>query len=418
MYKDIIDTIGYVEKVDPELGAAMDRELGRQRQNIELIASENIVSPAVMAAMGSVLTNKYAEGYPGHRYYGGCQFVDEVEQIAIDRACKLFGAKYANVQPHSGAQANLAVYFALLNVGDTVMGMDLSQGGHLTHGSPVNMSGKNYNFVSYGVSAEDGRIDYAALAKQVAKVRPKLIVAGASAYPRAIDFEKLAEITHGYGAMLMVDMAHIAGLVAGGQHQSPVPYADVVTTTTHKTLRGPRGGLILTNNEYLIKRINSAIFPGTQGGPLEHVIAAKAVCFGEALKPEFKEYARKIVENAKALEAELTARGVKLVSGGTDNHLLLIDLTDEDCTGKELEHNLDEVHITANKNTVPGEKRSPFVTSGVRIGTPAVTTRGMGVEEMKIIADCIADCIFDFAAKKDDIAKRVADLTARFPLYE
>ena len=418
MYKDIIDTIGYVEKVDPELGAAMGRELGRQRQNIELIASENIVSPAVMAAMGSVLTNKYAEGYPGHRYYGGCQFVDEVEQIAIDRACKLFGTKYANVQPHSGAQANLAVYFALLNVGDTVMGMDLSQGGHLTHGSPVNMSGKNYNFVSYGVSAEDGRIDYAALAKQVAKVRPKLIVAGASAYPRAIDFEKLAEIAHGYGAMLMVDMAHIAGLVAGGQHQSPVPYADVVTTTTHKTLRGPRGGLILTNNEYLIKRINSAIFPGTQGGPLEHVIAAKAVCFGEALKPEFKEYARKIVENAKALEAELTARGVKLVSGGTDNHLLLIDLTDEDCTGKELEHNLDEVHITANKNTVPGEKRSPFVTSGVRIGTPAVTTRGMGVEEMKIIADCIADCIFDFAAKKDDIAKRVADLTAKFPLYE
>ncbi len=418
MYKDIIDTIGYVEKVDPELGAAMDRELGRQRQNIELIASENIVSPAVMAAMGSVLTNKYAEGYPGHRYYGGCQFVDQVEQIAIDRACKLFGAKYANVQPHSGAQANLAVYFALLNVGDTVMGMDLSQGGHLTHGSPVNMSGKNYNFVSYGVSAEDGRIDYAALAKQVAKVRPKLIVAGASAYPRAIDFEKLAEIAHGYGAMLMVDMAHIAGLVAGGQHQSPVPYADVVTTTTHKTLRGPRGGLILTNNEYLIKRINSAIFPGTQGGPLEHVIAAKAVCFGEALKPEFKEYARKIVENAKALEAELTARSVKLVSGGTDNHLLLIDLTDEDCTGKELEHNLDEVHITANKNTVPGEKRSPFVTSGVRIGTPAVTTRGMGVEEMKIIADCIADCIFDFAAKKDDIAKRVADLTAKFPLYE
>mgnify|MGYP004650479185 FL=1 len=418
MYKDIIDTIGYVEKVDPELGAAMDRELGRQRQNIELIASENIVSPAVMAAMGSVRTNKYAEGDPGHRYYGGCQFGDEVEQIAIDRACKLFGAKYANVQPHSGAQANLAVYFALLNVGDTVMGMDLSQGGHLTHGSPVNMSGKNYNFVSYGVSAEDGRIDYAALAKQVAKVRPKLIVAGASAYPRAIDFEKLAEIAHGYGAMLMVDMAHIAGLVAGGQHQSPVPYADVVTTTTHKTLRGPRGGLILTNNEYLIKRINSAIFPGTQGGPLEHVIAAKAVCFGEALKPEFKEYARKIVENAKALEAELTARGVKLVSGGTDNHLLLIDLTNEDCTGKELEHNLDEVHITANKNTVPGEKRSPFVTSGVRIGTPAVTTRGMGVEEMKIIADCIADCIFDFAAKKDDIAKRVADLTAKFPLYE
>ena len=418
MYKDIIDTIGFVERYDPELGAAMQRELGRQRQNIELIASENIVSPAVMAAMGSVLTNKYAEGYPGHRYYGGCQYVDQVEQIAIDRACKLFGAKYANVQPHSGAQANLAVYFALLNVGDTVMGMDLSQGGHLTHGSPVNMSGKNYNFVSYGVSAEDGRIDYAALAKQVAKVRPKLLVAGASAYPRAIDFEKLAEIAHGYGAMLMVDMAHIAGLVAGGQHQSPVPYADVVTTTTHKTLRGPRGGLILTNNEYIIKRINSAIFPGTQGGPLEHVIAAKAVCFGEALKPEFKEYARKIVENAKALEAELTARGVKLVSGGTDNHLLLIDLTDEDCTGKELEHNLDEVHITANKNTVPGEKRSPFVTSGVRIGTPAVTTRGMGPDEMKVIADCIADCVFDFANKKDAVASKVEELTKKFPLYE
>ena len=416
MYKDIIDTIGFVEH--PELGAAMQRELGRQRQNIELIASENIVSPAVMAAMGSVLTNKYAEGYPGHRYYGGCQYVDQVEQIAIDRACKLFGAKYANVQPHSGAQANLAVYFALLNVGDTVMGMDLSQGGHLTHGSPVNMSGKNYNFVSYGVSAEDGRIDYAALAKQVAKVRPKLLIAGASAYPRAIDFEKLAEIAHGYGAMLMVDMAHIAGLVAGGQHQSPVPYADVVTTTTHKTLRGPRGGLILTNNEYIIKRINSAIFPGTQGGPLEHVIAAKAVCFGEALKPEFKEYARKIVENAKALEAGLTARGVKLVSGGTDNHLLLIDLTDEDCTGKELEHNLDEVHITANKNTVPGEKRSPFVTSGVRIGTPAVTTRGMGPDEMKMIADCIADCVFDFASKKDEVASKVEELTKKFPLYE
>ena len=417
MYKDMINTVGFVAEQDPALGAAMDRELTRQRQNIELIASENIVSPAVMAAMGSVLTNKYAEGYPGHRYYGGCQFVDEVETIAIQRACELFGAKYANVQPHSGAQANLAVYFALLNVGDTVMGMDLSQGGHLTHGSPVNMSGKNYNFVSYGVG-EDGRIDYAAMAKQVAKVRPKLLVAGASAYPRAIDFEKLAEIAHGYGAMLMVDMAHIAGLVAGGYHQNPVPYADVVTTTTHKTLRGPRGGLILTNNEYLIKRINSAIFPGTQGGPLEHVIAAKAVCFGEALKPEFKEYARKIVENAAAMADELTARGVKLVSGGTDNHLLLIDLSDEACTGKELEHNLDEVHITANKNTVPGEKRSPFVTSGVRVGTPAVTTRGMGVAEMKIIADCIADCVFDFAAKKDEVAAKVAELTARFPLYE
>ena len=417
MYKDMMDTIGFVSQADPVLGAAMNRELSRQRANIELIASENIVSPAVMAAMGSVLTNKYAEGYPSHRYYGGCQYVDEVENLAIERACQLFGAKYANVQPHSGAQANLAVYFALLDVGDTVMGMDLSQGGHLTHGSPVNMSGKNYNFVSYGVD-ENGFIDYVALAKQVAKVRPKLLVAGASAYPRAIDFEKLAEIAHGYGAMLMVDMAHIAGLVAGGVHQNPVPYADVVTTTTHKTLRGPRGGLILTNNEYLAKRINSAIFPGTQGGPLEHIIAAKAVCFGEALQPSFKEYAQKIVANAQALASALNERGVKLVSGGTDNHLMLIDLTDEDCTGKELEHNLDEVHITANKNTVPGEKRSPFVTSGVRLGTPAVTTRGMGPDEMRIIADCIADCIFDFAGKKDDVAARVAELTARFPLYE
>ena len=417
MYKDMMDTIGFVSQADPVLGAAMNRELSRQRANIELIASENIVSPAVMAAMGSVLTNKYAEGYPSHRYYGGCQYVDEVENLAFERACQLFGAKYANVQPHSGAQANLAVYFALLDVEDTVMGMDLSQGGHLTHGSPVNMSGKNYNFVSYGVD-ENGFIDYAALAKQVAKVRPKLLVAGASAYPRAIDFEKLAEIAHGYGAMLMVDMAHIAGLVAGGVHQNPVPYADVVTTTTHKTLRGPRGGLILTNNEYLAKRINSAIFPGTQGGPLEHIIAAKAVCFGEALQPSFKEYAQKIMANAQALASALNERGVKLVSGGTDNHLMLIDLTDEDCTGKELEHNLDEVHITANKNTVPGEKRSPFVTSGVRLGTPAVTTRGMGPDEMRIIADCIADCIFDFAGKKDDVAARVAELTARFPLYE
>ena len=417
MYQDLLDTIGFVQAADPEVGAAMGREMGRQRQNIELIASENIVSPAVMAAMGSVLTNKYAEGYPGHRYYGGCQFVDEVERIAIDRACKLFGAKYANVQPHSGAQANLAVYFALLNVGDTVMGMDLSQGGHLTHGSPVNMSGKNYNFVAYGVD-DNGFIDYAALAKQVAKVRPKMLVAGASAYPRAIDFEKLAEIAHGYGAMLMVDMAHIAGLVAGGAHQNPVPYADVVTTTTHKTLRGPRGGLILTNNEYIAKRINSAIFPGTQGGPLEHIIAAKAVCFGEALQPAFAQYAHDIVTNAAALADGLLARGVKLVSGGTDNHLMLVDLSDVDCTGKELEHNLDEVHITANKNTVPGEKRSPFVTSGVRLGTPAVTTRGMGPAEMKIIADCVADCIFDFEAKREEVAARVRELTDRFPLYE
>ena len=417
MYQDMMDTIGFVAGQDPELAEAMQRELVRQRQNIELIASENIVSPAVMAAMGTVLTNKYAEGYPAHRYYGGCAYVDQVEQIAIDRACKLFGSKFANVQPHSGAQANLAVYFALLEVGDTILGMDLAAGGHLTHGSPVNMSGKNYHFVPYGVNA-DGYLDYDALRQLAREVKPKMIVAGASAYPRAIKFDVLADIAHEVGAYLMVDMAHIAGLVAGGAHQSPVPYADVVTTTTHKTLRGPRGGLILTNNEELAKKINKAVFPGTQGGPLEHVIAAKAVCFGEALRPEFKEYARKIVENAQVLADALTARGVKLVSGGTDNHLMLIDLSDEECTGKELEHNLDEVHITANKNSVPGEKRSPFVTSGVRIGTPAVTTRDFGPEEMKVIADCIADCIFDFENKKDQVAARVAELTARFPLYE
>ena len=407
----------FVTAFDPELGRMIEAEYKRQARNIELIASENIVSEAVMAAMGSVLTNKYAEGYPGKRYYGGCECVDEVENLAIHRVCQLFGAKYANVQPHSGAQANMAVYQALCKPGDTVLGMSLDNGGHLTHGSPVNMSGKNYHFVSYGVN-EDGVIDYAALEKQVKTVRPKLVVAGASAYPRAIDFEKLAEIAHGYGAYLMVDMAHIAGLVAGGYHQSPVPYADVVTTTTHKTLRGPRGGLILTNNAVLAKRINSAVFPGTQGGPLEHVIAAKAVCFGEALKPEFKEYARKIVENAQAMAAELQARGVKLVSGGTDNHLMLLDLREEECTGKELEARLDSVHITANKNTVPGETRSPFVTSGVRLGTPAVTTRGMGPAEMKIIADCIADCIWHYDEKRDDISARVLALTKAFPLYE
>jgi glycine hydroxymethyltransferase len=417
MYKEMQDSIGLLRTADPEIAEAMGRELTRQRQNIELIASENIVSPAVMAAMGSVLTNKYAEGLPGKRYYGGCAYVDQVENIAIQRACELFGAKYANVQPHSGAQANLAVYFALLNLGDTVMGMDLSQGGHLTHGSPVNMSGKNYKFVSYGVN-EDGVLDYVALEKAVRTVRPRMIVAGASAYPRAIDFAKLAEIAHGYGAYLMVDMAHIAGLVAGGYHQNPVPYADVVTTTTHKTLRGPRGGLILTNNPVIAKRINSAVFPGTQGGPLEHIIAAKAVCFKEALQPEFKEYARKIVENAQALAAQLTARGVKLVSGGTDNHLMLVDLRDEECTGKELEARLDAIHITANKNTVPGETRSPFVTSGVRLGTPAVTTRGMGPAEMVIIADCIADCIWHFDEKKDELSARVLALTEQFPLYE
>ena len=417
MYESMLDTIGAVALQDPEVAAAMSRELTRQRQNIELIASENIVSPAVMAAMGSILTNKYAEGYPGKRYYGGCVHVDEVEQIAIDRACKLFGACFANVQPHSGAQANLAVYFALLELGDTVLGMDLNQGGHLTHGSPVNMSGKNYHFISYGVN-DHGFIDYDKVADIVKETKPKLVVAGASAYPRAIDFEKIAEISHRYGALLMVDMAHIAGLVAAGCHQNPVPYADVVTTTTHKTLRGPRGGLILTNNEELSKKINKAIFPGTQGGPLEHVIAAKAVCFGEALHPSFKTYGEKIIKNAKALAQGLMDRNIKLVSGGTDNHLMLVDLTDESCTGKELEHNLDEVHITANKNTVPGEKRSPFVTSGLRLGTPAVTTRGMGEAEMDVIAGCIADCVFDFASKKADILDRVDALVKKFPLYE
>ena len=417
MYQDMLDTIGFVAKQDEELAEAMQRELSRQRQNIELIASENIVSPAVMAAMGTVLTNKYAEGYPQHRYYGGCAYVDQVEQIAIDRACKLFGAKFANVQPHSGAQANLAVYFALLNVGDTVLGMDLSAGGHLTHGSAVNMSGKNYHFVSYGVN-EEGYLDYDALRVQAKEVKPKMIAAGASAYPRSIRFDLLADIAKEVGAYLMVDMAHIAGLVAGGVHQNPMPYADVVTTTTHKTLRGPRGGLILTNNEELAKKINKAVFPGTQGGPLEHVIAAKAVCFGEALKPEFAVYAQKVVENAKALAEALTARGVKLVSGGTDNHLMLIDLSEEACTGKELEQKLDEVCITANKNSVPGEKRSPFITSGVRIGTPAVTTRGFGVKEMQVIADCIADCIQDFEGKKEQVNARVAELIQAFPLYE
>ena len=417
MYKEMIDTIGFVAGQDPELAAARERELARQRQNIELIASENIVSPAVMAAMGSVLTNKYAEGYPAHRYYGGCACVDEVENIAIERACRLFVAKFANVQPHSGAQANLGVYFALLELGDTILGMDLAAGGHLTHGSPVNMSGKNYNFVAYGVDG-NGFIDYEALRRQALEVRPRMIVAGASAYPRAIKFDVLADIAHEAGALLMVDMAHIAGLVAGGAHMSPIPYADVVTTTTHKTLRGPRGGMILTNNEEIAKKVNKAIFPGTQGGPLEHIIASKAVCFGEALKPEFKTYARNIVTNARALADGLQSRGLKLVSGGTDNHMMLIDLSELDCTGKELEHNLDEVHITANKNSVPGEKRSPFITSGLRVGTPAVTTRGFGAAEMDVIAGCIADCVFDFEGRKADVAARVAELVRRFPLYE
>ena len=417
MYKDMMDTIGMVNAADPELGAAMERELTRQRENIELIASENIVSPAVMAAMGSVLTNKYAEGLPGKRYYGGCVYVDEVENIAIQRACQLFGAKYANVQPHSGAQANLAVYFALLELGDTVMGMDLSQGGHLTHGSPVNMSGKNYHFISYGVGA-DGVIDYAELEKQVRKVRPKMLVAGASAYPRAIDFEKLAEIAHGYGAYLMVDMAHIAGLVAGGQHQSPVPYADVVTTTTHKTLRGPRGGMLLCNDEAIAKKLNSAIFPGSQGGPLEHIIAAKAVALGEALKPEFKTYQQQIVKNAAVLAQTIMEGGLDLVSGGTDNHLMLVDLRPAHLTGKEMEHRLDEVYITVNKNAIPNDPQKPFVTSGIRVGTPAVTTRGLQPADMDTIAQAMYLAASDFENKAEEIRESVCELCEKYPLYE
>ena len=415
--KTNIAALDYLNSYDPAVGEAMTAELKRQRRNLELIASENIVSPAVMAAMGSVLTNKYAEGYSGKRYYGGCQCVDVVEDIAVERACKLFGAKYANVQPHSGAQANTAVYFALLKPGDTVMGMSLDAGGHLTHGSPVNLSGKYFNFVPYGVN-DEGYIDYEALYKQANKCRPRLIVAGASAYPRAIDFEKLSEIAKAVGAYLMVDMAHIAGLVAAGCHQSPVPYADVVTTTTHKTLRGPRGGLILTNNEYIAKKINSAIFPGTQGGPLMHTIAAKAVCFDEALKPEFKEYGAKIVSNCKALAEGLLKRGNKLVSGGTDNHVLLMDLRDTGVTGKELEARLDECYITVNKNTIPGEPLSPFVTSGVRIGTAAVTTRGLNEEDMDKIAEYITLVLNDFENSADKVRAGVEEICKKYPLYE
>lgn len=413
----MLDTIGFVENVDKEVGEAMNTELARQRRNLELIASENIVSPAVMAAMGSVLTNKYAEGYPGKRYYGGCEYVDVVENIAIQRACQLFGAKYANVQPHSGAQANTAVYFALLTPGDTVMGMSLADGGHLTHGSPVNLSGKYFNFVSYGLD-ENGFIDYGAFEKQAAEVKPKLIVAGASAYPRIIDFERISKIAKSVGAYFMVDMAHIAGLVASGQHPSPVPYADIVTTTTHKTLRGPRGGLILTNDEALAKKINSAIFPGTQGGPLMHVIAGKAVCFGEALKPEFKAYGEQIVKNAQALAKGLLARGFNLVSGGTDNHLMLVDLRPFGITGKELEKKLDEVYITVNKNAIPNDPEKPFVTSGVRIGTAAVTTRGLVEEDMEVIAECIYLTASDFDNKADEIRAKVTEICKKYPLYE
>ncbi len=418
MYNDLIDTIGYVESVDPEVGKAMNAELARQRRNLELIASENIVSPAVMAAMGSVLTNKYAEGYPGKRYYGGCECVDVVENIAIERAKELFGAKFANVQPHSGAQANTAAYFAVLKPGDTVLGMSLADGGHLTHGSPVNLSGKYFNFVSYGLDDTTETINYDTVQKLAEEHQPKLIVAGASAYPRAIDFKRLSEIAKSVGALFMVDMAHIAGLVAAGLHQSPVPYADITTTTTHKTLRGPRGGLILTNDEALAKKINSAIFPGTQGGPLMHTIAAKAVCFGEALKPEFKEYQRKIVENAKALSEGLLKRGFNLVSGGTDNHLMLVDLRPFNITGKELEHRLDEVYITVNKNAIHNDPEKPFVTSGIRIGTPAVTTRGLGVEEMEKIAEYIYLCATDFENKANEIRAGVTAICEKYPLYK
>lgn len=417
MYSDYYDSIAKVAETDKEVADAMALELKRQRENIELIASENLVSPQVMAAMGSVLTNKYAEGLPGKRYYGGCQYVDIVENIAIKRACELFGAQYANVQPHSGAQANTAVYLALLKPGDTVMGMSLDNGGHLTHGSPANISGKYFNFVPYGVN-DEGFIDLDAFAKRVNKVKPKLIVAGASAYPRAIDFKTMAEIAHANGSMFMVDMAHIAGLVAAGLHQNPVPYADVVTTTTHKTLRGPRGGLILCNNPYLIKKLNSAVFPGTQGGPLMHVIAGKAVCFGEALKPEFKEYSQKIIDNAQALAKWLTSRGLNLVSGGTDNHLVLLSLIGTGVTGKELEARLDDVHITLNKNTVPNEPLSPFVTSGVRIGTPAATTRGLNEADFEKIAEFIYLAVTDFENKKDYITNGVAEICAKYPLYE
>jgi glycine hydroxymethyltransferase len=406
-----------VKNADPQVYAAMADELNRQRTHLEFIASENFVSPAVMAAMGSHLTNKYAEGYPGKRYYGGCQYVDVVEELARERACALFGADHANVQPHSGAQANMAVYFAMLTPGDTIMGMNLSHGGHLTHGSPVNMSGKYFNIVPYGVSQEDETIDYDELARIAHQCKPKLIVAGASAYPRVIDFARFRQIADEVGALLMVDMAHIAGLVAAGEHPSPVPYADFVTTTTHKTLRGPRGGMILCKEEYA-KKIDSAIFPGTQGGPLMHVIAGKAVCLKEAMSDEFKAYQHQIVLNAQALAQGLTARGVKLVSGGTDNHLMLVNLTGRKLTGKKLEALLDDANITANKNTVPFETRSPFITSGVRLGTPAVTTRGLKQDDLALCANLIADCIEGGEEAVGAVREQVLALCAKYPLYQ
>ena len=413
----LMDTL---KQSDPEIAKEIDLELNRQRTKLELIASENIVSKAVMEAQGSVLTNKYAEGYPGKRYYGGCEYVDVVEQLAIDRAKKLFGAAYANVQPHSGAQANMAVFFSLLTPGDTVMGMNLTDGGHLTHGSPVNMSGKYFKIVPYGVDKETERIDYDALEKQAEECKPKLIVAGASAYARIIDFPRLAEIAHKVGAYLMVDIAHIAGLVAAGLHPSPVPYADVVTTTTHKTLRGPRGGMILCKDAEFGKQFNKAVFPGIQGGPLMHVIAAKAVALGEALRPEFKEYAAQTIKNAKALAETLQQDGFRIVSGGTDNHLMLVDLTSKDITGKEAQNVLDEVNITSNRNTIPFEPRSPFVTSGIRLGSPALTTRGFKEDDMREVGNIIALVLNapQNEEKKEEARRRVAALCAKYPLYE
>ena len=415
MVNEVMD---FITAADPQVGQAIRAEYDRQQQNIELIASENIVSAAVLAAAGTVLTNKYAEGYPGKRYYGGCQCVDVVENIAIERAKELFGANYANVQPHSGAQANFAVYQALCQHGDTVLGMSLDQGGHLTHGSPVNFSGKNYNMVAYGLGA-DGRIDYDQVRDLARKHKPRMILAGASAYPRTIDFRTFADIAHEVGAYLFVDMAHIAGLVAAGCHPSPVPYADVVSTTTHKTLRGPRGGMLLCNDPDIAKKLNSAIFPGTQGGPLEHIIAAKAVALGEALKPEFKTYQQQIVKNAAVLAQSIMEGGLDLVSGGTDNHLMLVDLRPAHLTGKEMERRLDEVYITVNKNAIPNDPEKPFVTSGIRVGTPAVTSRGFREEEMKVVGRLICQAAqSDFESQVDALRAQVKELTGRYPLYQ
>ena len=419
MYNNLMDSIGFVTKSDPEVGEAMQKELARQKRNLELIASENIVSPEVMAAMGSVLTNKYAEGYPGKRYYGGCECVDIVENIAIERAKKLFGANFANVQPHSGAQANTAAYFAVLQPGDTVLGMSLADGGHLTHGSPVNLSGKYFNFVSYGLDDETEKINYDMVQKLAEENKPKLIVAGASAYPRAIDFKRLSEIAKSVGALFMVDMAHIAGLVAAGLHESPVPYADIVTTTTHKTLRGPRGGMILSSAEAAEKfKFNKAVFPGIQGGPLMHVIAGKAVCLKEALDPSFKTYAKNIVDNAQALCTGLMNRGFDIVSGGTDNHLMLVNLLSKGKTGKEVEKLLDAANITCNKNTIPNDPASPFVTSGIRLGTAAVTTRGFNTADMDVVAEAIALLVDDVDANQAKAMAMVKELTDKYPLYE